>query len=174
MRRQVLVLLLLSLLLVSIVETKKKKGKEAKKPDTPRKPWKEMTKEDWDRLEREADEAEEDEDEEPKKKAPMFDPSDPKAFMSAARKGKTEMSFTVLRNKDSWTAKDTEELVGKWKALMQTNAVAATPYVIEPGYILWQSDGSVVDAVADFTLSQPETDHFEFEQQKRYPPKTEL
>lgn len=155
-----------------ISNSDEKKAKDENKTKE-KKPWKKMTKADWDRLENEAEEHEPWKPPEPPKVA--FDPQNPMAYMQATKKGKPGMMFaTLTKIKDEKTGKmrgrtkeETEEVSFKLKSLMQSGHLDATPYVIDPGKILWTvQDGSKGYTVKSFLMQQPEVEEFEWDNQK--------
>mmetsp|Transcript_46727 Transcript_46727/g.144360 ORF Transcript_46727/g.144360 Transcript_46727/m.144360 type:complete len:163 (+) Transcript_46727:1-489(+) len=64
----------------------------------------------------------------------------------------------------------TEEVAARWKTLLETGGVKAELQVVDPGRVLFVTHGpGFVGNIREFVLSQPETDWFEFQEQRSFP-----
>jgi hypothetical protein len=163
MNRHLVGLLIVFALTAIAVEAKKKsKAGAAEK----KKSWREMTDADWNKWEYDSGKEDDDRPQEPK---PMkFDPSNMQNFMRQSKAGKAAMIFSNLKGKLS--KEKTEEVAFRWKNLLMTVGVEASPYVIENSQILWTvMNGAKGFDILDFAMQQPETELVEWENTKYYP-----
>ena len=99
-------------------------------------------------------------------------PTNPADLMAMSSSG-TAMSFVLLDM--DWVEKNGKEgadrLAASWRSLLETGSVSCTVYVISAGQLLIvTTDGSHWGKVREFVLSQPETDWFEKDNNKIFPP----
>merc|ERR1740138_1052407 len=91
---------------------------------------------------------------------------------AANSQGGMQMSFATLKQSEAEKLgkEGTEQLSSRWKTLLETGGVNAACYTIDPGKILFTTDGpGLVFKVKEFVLSQPEVDWFEYQQKQFYP-----
>mmetsp|Transcript_68963 Transcript_68963/g.128787 ORF Transcript_68963/g.128787 Transcript_68963/m.128787 type:complete len:218 (+) Transcript_68963:51-704(+) len=101
----------------------------------------------------------------------MMHSKDPSQMFAAAQGG-TQMTFaTLTMNKAEELGKEgTDKLASQWKGMLETGGVSAQCYSIDPGKVLFVTDGpGLVDKVKDFVLQQPDVDWFEFQQKRHFP-----
>jgi len=107
-----------------------------------------------------------------KVKAPSLqDMKDPMEWASSAQGG-TQMTFATLKQDKAEELKKegTERLASAWKTMLETGGVNAQCYAVDPGKILFVTNGAgLVGRVKEFVISQPETDWFEHQQKRFYP-----
>lgn len=99
-----------------------------------------------------------------------FDPKDPSSvsqLMANQNGGSMQMAFAKLKNAES--KKETEELAGKWQALLSTDAVKVMVYAIEDDSILLTNDEGHMPKIMRFCLDQPEVEKFTWSSQDYYP-----
>jgi len=105
------------------------------------------------------------------KKAPPIDMNDPASIMAGSQGG-TQMSFaTLTQEKAEELGKGgTEQLASTWKTMLETGGVDAQCYAVDPGKILFVTNGpGSVEKIKGFVLSQSDVDWFEINQQRHYP-----
>merc|ERR1719188_832219 len=107
-----------------------------------------------------------------KQKGPsLVDMKDPKSWMENSQGG-MQMTFATLTQAKTEELKKegTERVASQWKTMLETGGVNANCYAVDPGKILFVTNGpGLLGRVKEFVLSQPDVDWFEHQQQRSYP-----
>lgn len=101
----------------------------------------------------------------------LQDVKDPMEWAAQAQGGMS-MTFATLKQSEAEKLgkEGTEQLSSRWKTLLETGGVNAQTYAVDPGKLLFVTNGpGLIWKVKDFVLQQPETDWFEYQQQRFYP-----
>uniref|UniRef100_A0A7S1GAY4 Uncharacterized protein n=1 Tax=Bicosoecida sp. CB-2014 TaxID=1486930 RepID=A0A7S1GAY4_9STRA len=106
---------------------------------------------------------------EKKKKNFQFDPENPTESLKNYQPSGMQMVFCKLKKAYWKSKKDSEELSGRWSAMMKTNALDAKAYAIDEKTILFTEDNGRIFEVKDFVMQQPEVYKFTWNSQDFYP-----
>eukprot|EP00927_Polykrikos_kofoidii_P000889 TRINITY_DN10334_c0_g1_i1.p1 TRINITY_DN10334_c0_g1~~TRINITY_DN10334_c0_g1_i1.p1 ORF type:complete len:218 (+),score=43.74 TRINITY_DN10334_c0_g1_i1:111-764(+) len=97
---------------------------------------------------------------------------DPHDWMQQAQGG-VQMVFCVLKQRvaEKLLKEGTDQLASRWKTMLETGGVNVQLYGTDPGKILIVTNtAGHVSKLKDFVLAQEETDWFEIQQNRHYPP----
>jgi len=96
---------------------------------------------------------------------------DPMEWATSSQSG-MQMTFTTLKQEkaEELGKAGTDRLASLWKSMLETGGVNAQVYAVDPGKILFVTNGpGLVGKVRDFSLAQEETDWFEKDQKQFFP-----
>merc|ERR1712194_618796 len=96
---------------------------------------------------------------------------DPSEWAANAQGG-MQMTFAMLLHAKGieFGKTGTDRLASQWKSMLETGGVNANCYAVDPGQILFTTNGpGLVGKVKEFVLSQPDVDWFEYQQKRSYP-----
>jgi hypothetical protein len=101
----------------------------------------------------------------------MMGSGDPTDFAANAQGGMQMTFATLTQPKSEELGKEgTDKLASQWKTMLETGGVNAQCYAVDPGKILFVTNGpGLLGRVKEFVLQQPETDWFEYQQKRSYP-----
>mmetsp|Transcript_115181 Transcript_115181/g.287801 ORF Transcript_115181/g.287801 Transcript_115181/m.287801 type:complete len:230 (-) Transcript_115181:72-761(-) len=101
----------------------------------------------------------------------LQDMKDPKEWAANAQTG-IQMSFATLTQPKSEELgkQGTEQQASRWKTMLESGGVNAQVYAVDPGKILFTTNGpGLVGRVKEFVFGQEDIDWFEHNQQRFFP-----
>mmetsp|Transcript_24594 Transcript_24594/g.52430 ORF Transcript_24594/g.52430 Transcript_24594/m.52430 type:complete len:129 (+) Transcript_24594:2-388(+) len=84
-----------------------------------------------------------------------------------------EMSFVVLKHDKAVELgkEGTDKMASVWKGMMENGGLNANVYAVDPGRMLFVTQGAgLVGKVKEFVFQQEETDWWEYQSKQYYPP----
>jgi len=106
-------------------------------------------------------------------KMPSFTGTEDAVDFAANAQSGMQMSFAMLNmaKTEELLKPGTDRLASVWKSMLTTGGVEAQSYAVDPGQILFVTNGpGLVSKIKQFVLEQAEVDWWEYQSKRYYPP----